>query len=35
MAEFVAAKLHAMRKAIAPTQSWLRDAKEVYVTEEL
>ena len=34
-AEILAAKLHAMRKAIAPAQSWLREEKELYVTDEI
>ncbi len=34
-AEMLAAKLHAMRKAIAPAQAWLREEKESYVTDEL
>lgn len=34
-AEMLAAKLHAMRKAIAPAQSWLREDQEVYVTDQV
>lgn len=34
-AEVLAAKLHAMRKAIAPEQAWLREEKEIYVTDEI
>jgi four helix bundle protein len=33
-AEVLAAKMHALRKAIAPSQAWLREEKEVYQTDE-
>ena len=33
-AETLAAKLHTMRKTIAPEQPWLREESAVYVTED-
>jgi four helix bundle protein len=33
-AEILAAKLHSMRKAIAPEQPWLREESPIYETEE-
>ena len=32
-AEILAAKLHTMRKTIAPEQAWLREEMVVYITE--
>ena len=33
-AETLVAKLHSMRKAIAPNQSWLREASPAYEIED-
>ncbi len=33
-AEVLVAKLHTMRRAIAPAQSWLRDESAVYMTND-